>query len=106
MRNCLFLTMEDARYGFDLTGFYQVVTDSEHVLGELEKYIKATEHGLIIVDERLLDEKTMGRIQVLEKWWGGTMITLPLPAREEMREEQDYGQRLIARVLGYQMKLT
>lgn len=105
MKNCLFLTCKDARYGFDLTGFNQEVTDGEQVLAVLESYVGKNESGLVIIDERLLEEKAIGRLQALEKGWGGTVIALPSPSMEEVDEQKDYAQRLIARVVGYQLKL-
>jgi len=51
----LFFTPVDGRYGFDLTGFQQVITDLPGLDTMLEKILNKEETVLLIIDERLLD---------------------------------------------------
>lgn len=106
MQGCIFLTAGDAAYGFDLAGFRQIITDSDRVVADFEKIVQQGEAGLVIIDERLLAEKTLVRLNAVEHRWKGAMVVLPAPGEETGLEGSDYGRRLIQRVLGYQMKLT
>ena len=60
----------------------------------------------MFVDERLVAESITGRLQLLEKKWGGAIIMLPAPGKEGEVIARDTGQQFISRVLGYQMKLS
>jgi len=106
MQGCVFMTTGDATYGFSLAGFRQVITDNGMVAADFEKIVQQGEAGLVIVDERLLTEKTLVQLNGLERRWEGAMVVLPAPGEEKGLEGGDYGSRLIQRVLGYQMKLT
>lgn len=106
MKGCVFVTGKDNLYGFALAGFRQVVVNKENVL-EVMVGIMADEHpGLLFIDERLLSEHIMGRLQLQEKQWGGAIITLPAPEKRGESAGEDFGNRFVARVLGYQMKLS
>jgi vacuolar-type H+-ATPase subunit F/Vma7 len=106
MKGCIFLTAGDAVHGFGLAGFRQIVADPETVVTEFENIVRGGETRLVIVDERLLSGADAGRLHALEKNWPGALVVLPAPGVEEEGEGADYGNRLIARVLGYQMKLS
>lgn len=106
MKGCVFLTAADAGHGFGLAGFRQIVTDSGTVAAEFEKIVHSVTTGLVIIDERLLAGADGARLRVLEKQWSGALVVLPAPDAEEEGGAADYGNRLIARVLGYQMKLS
>jgi len=105
MKGCVFVTMKDNIYGFMLAGFQQEVADRETLLMVVEKIMKSSGAGLIFIDERLLTEKIRGRLQFLEKTWGGALISLPVPFGKVEPGKDDYGNRFISRVLGYHMKL-
>lgn len=106
MKNCVFITAGDVAHGFGLAGFQQVVADRGSVVDEFEKITRRGGPGLVIIDERLISERDAARINVIERLWAGAMVVLPAPGRDFEIGEADYGSRLIARVLGYQMKLT
>lgn len=103
----MFITPQDAAYGFSLTGFQQVISDRETVLAELEKIVLTGSSGLVLIDERLLNDKVSRRIEVIEKKWKGAIVILPEPGTVSAEPGKlDFGMQLIARVLGYQMKLS
>lgn len=106
MRGCIFLTASDAMWGFGLAGFRQVVTDSSAVVAEFEHIVRQGNAGLVIVDERLLTERSLARLNGIEQRWEGALVVLPAPGEAREPEGGDYGSRLIQRVLGYQLKLT
>lgn len=106
MKGCVFLTTRDAVPGFGLAGFRQIVADQGTVVAEFEKIVRSGATGLVIVDERLLSGTDGGRLRALEKNWAGALVVLPAPGAEVEGGGADYGNRLIARVLGYQMKLS
>lgn len=106
MKGCVFLTTSDSVPGFGLAGFRQIVADPGTVVAEFEKIVRSGATGLVIVDERLLSGSDEARLHVLEKNWPGALVVLPAPGAEEEGGGSDYGNRLIARVLGYQMKLS
>lgn len=106
MKGCVFLTADDAGHGFGLAGFRQIVTDPGTVVAAFERIVRSGATGLVIIDERLLAGADTARLRVLEKTWPGALVVLPAPGGEEESGAGDYGRRLIARVLGYQMKLS
>lgn len=106
MKGCIFLTIGDAEHGFGLAGFHQVVTTPGAVTEKFAQIIRAGASGLVIVDERLLAGADMARLRVLENDFAGALVVLPAPAAGGEDEAEGYGNRLIARVLGYQMKLS
>lgn len=106
MKGCIFITMQDSIYGFTLAGFRQVIADGDNVLDVVAKIVQSSAPGLVFIDERLLTEKIMGRLQLLEKQWGGAIVSLPAPAKEDVSAGMDFGRQFISRVLGYQMKLS
>jgi len=106
MKGCIFITMQDSAYGFTLAGFQQVIAEKESVLEVFEKIVATSVPGLVFIDERLLGDTILSRLQVLEKQWGGAIISLPAPGKSGEISGIDYGKRFISRVLGYQMKLS
>lgn len=106
MKKCAFITVRDALHGFTLAGFRQIISDANGVVAEFERIVAGGEPGLVIIDERLLTEGNTAKLHALERRWDGALVILPEPAAEEAADTGDYGTRLIARVLGYQMKLT
>lgn len=107
MKGCVFITGKDAEYGFSGAGFRQMISDGDTVLADLEKIVQQGSSGLVIIDERLLGDKVRARMEVIEKRWQGAIVVLPKPGPETGEpEKEDFGMRLVARVLGYQMKLS
>mmetsp|Transcript_27181 Transcript_27181/g.12675 ORF Transcript_27181/g.12675 Transcript_27181/m.12675 type:complete len:91 (-) Transcript_27181:682-954(-) len=90
-----------------MSGFQQVISDREMVLADLEKIVLTSSSGLVFIDERLLSDKVSRRIEVIGKQWEGAIVILPEPGKEGNGPGRgDFGMQLIARVLGYQMKLS
>lgn len=106
MKGCIFITMKDCSYGFTLAGFQQMIADQDTVLEVMKGIAGECVPGLVFIDERLMAEKVMGRLQLLEKQWGGAIISLPAPDRLGELTGIDFGKRFVSRVLGYQMKLS
>ena len=103
-KKILFITPEDARLGFALTGVRQMVANPAGVAGAISGAVADESTGLIFVDERLyhhLDEEWLDGV---EKHWPGLIIVLPAP--EKMEEiPEDYAMQLIAKAIGYQVRL-
>jgi vacuolar-type H+-ATPase subunit F/Vma7 len=106
MKGCIFITMKDSMHGFTLAGFQQVVADESSVLEVFTTIVNSEAPGLVFIDERLLAERYLASLQLLEKQWGGAIISLPAPGKGDEPAGMDFGKRFISRVLGYQMKLS
>lgn len=107
MKGCVFITAMDAEYGFVMAGFRQIISAGDTVLADLEKIVQESSSGLVVIDERLLSDQVKARMEVIEKRWQGAIVVLPKPGPEGAEPgKEDFGMRLIAKVLGYQMKLS
>lgn len=104
MKQIVFVTPPDARYGFSLTGVRQLVVGPETVEKAVLELSGDAEVGVVVIDERLIEGRTPERVRQLELRWPGLIIVLPAPERTEQVEE-DYAMRLIRRAIGYQVKL-
>lgn len=102
MNKPLFFTPTDGRYGFDLAGFQQVVTDRQGLDTMLEQMINKEETPLLIIDERLLDKKIETKLIRMREQLNCPSVILPPPHEIE----DDYGQQLLSQVLGYKIKLS
>lgn len=105
MSQVLFITPDDARFGFTLAGAIQVVSSPAEVAATLQRLTAAPEVGLVFLDERLrgqLDEEWLANF---EKHWPGLLIVLPAPARLAAAPEGDYARRFLSRAIGYQVRL-
>jgi V/A-type H+-transporting ATPase subunit F len=104
MKKIIFITPDDARFGFTLSGVGQLVTDPAGVAEAIAGAVAEADTGLLFIDERLyhhLDEEWLDGI---EKRWPGLFIVLPAP--EKLAElPADYARQLIARAIGYQVRL-
>ena len=104
MKKIIFITPEDARFGFTLSGFRQLVADPTGVAEVVAGAVAEAAIGLVLVDERLyhhLDEEWLDGV---EKHWPGLIIVLPAPEKMAERPE-DYAVQLIAKAIGYQVRL-
>lgn len=105
MKKIIFITPPDARYGFSLTGVAQLTAEP----GEAEETVRRTmgdpECGVLVLDERLLAGMDEERLRMTEKRWPGVLVILPAPETGGKFDE-DYAERLIRRVIGYQVRLT
>ena len=100
MKGCIFITMKDSSYGFTLAGFQQLIADEGNVLEIMTKIVNSSDPGLVFIDERLLSERILGRLQLLEKQWGGAIISLPEPGRQGEPTGKDFGKRFISPASG------
>jgi V/A-type H+-transporting ATPase subunit F len=104
MSEVVFMTPEDARYGFSLAGSLQLTVQAEQAEAQLRETMADKDVGVVVIDERLvkaIDEKQFAE---LEANWAGLLVTLPAP-EQEAEGEEDYLQRLIRRALGYHVRL-
>lgn len=104
MKRIVFVTPEDARYGFDLTGVRQLVVDGEEVLAILLELLGDPAVGVVVLDERLGRDLPAARLADIERRWPGLLIMLPAPGKEE--GEEDYLMRLVRQAIGYQVRLN
>lgn len=104
MAKVIFITPDDARYGFTLAGAEQLVSGAPEVADTLRRSSGDPAVGLIFLDERLrqhLDEEWLDNF---EKHWPGLLIVLPAPDRLAA-PAADYAMQLLARAIGYQVRL-
>ncbi len=104
MKKIVFLTTEDAEFGFRLAGYTHHTLKPEEVENKLMNLIGDPDTGLIIMDERLLSGISDERLRKLQERWKGVLTILPAPMTGEERFE-DYVQRLIKKAIGYHVRL-
>lgn len=103
MTGVVFITVEDARYGFSLAGSVQLTCAVGKAEGMLRRTMADSDVGVIVIDERLVREIPESTFSELEEHWFGLVVTLPAP--EKIVGEEDYLHRLIRRALGYHVRL-
>lgn len=104
MKKILFITPDDARFGFTLSGVRQLVTDPTGVAATVAGVVAEAVAGLIFIDERLYQHIDEEWLDGIEKQWPGLIIVLPAP--EKLAESpKDYAMELIAKAIGYQVRL-
>jgi len=101
----LFITPDDARYGFMLAGVEQHVISEGDTIDELNKIILMEDIGIVVIDERLLKDDDIEYIRNLEKRWRGVVVVLPSPTKPTT-EGEDYVMRLIKKAIGYHVRLN
>jgi len=104
MNRVVFLTAEDARFGFSLTGVEQQVAEQHKAEEILSQTIADENVAVVVIDERLLRDIPEAHFNELEKTWSGLIVTLPAPSRTR-DEAEDHLRRLIRRALGYHVRL-
>lgn len=104
MKRIVFITPHDVRYGFSIAGMTQQVAGVAEAEATLRRVLDEPDAGVVVIDERLLPGIPEERFRELEQRWYGILLVLPAPERAEA-EGADYVQRLIRRVLGYQVRL-
>jgi len=103
MKKIAFITTEDADYGFRLAGASQFISKKERGIHNIEELIKRGEFGIIVIDERVLGDDIMEKIDELQQSFEGIVSILPSPY--EMGEIPfDIVDRLISRAIGYQVR--
>ncbi len=104
MKRVVFLTGEDARFGFSLAGMQQLAISAHKAESTLRQLMGDGTIAVVVIDERLLRQIPEVRLTELEADWAGLVVTLPAPiAGEDLGE--DRLQRLIRRALGYHVRL-
>ncbi len=104
MTGVVFMTPEDARYGFSLAGSMQLTIKPEQAEQMLRQTIADQDIGVVVIDERLVKTIAEKDFAELEQSWRGLLVTLPAPMHK-VDAEEDYLQRLIRRALGYHVRL-
>ncbi len=104
MKRIVFVTPEDARFGFSMAGVQQVICTAEELEATLAALLAESETGVVIVDERLMSEMPEERFHGMEKRWSGILMVMPAPETGRPLGE-DYALRLIRRAIGYQVRL-
>lgn len=104
MKNIFFITPQNTRYGFSLTGATQIQAVASELLETVEQLITKQKSGLLVVDERLLGKDHDQVIREIEKKWPGALIVLPSPDIVG-EEEKDYARQLITKAIGYHVRL-
>lgn len=104
MNEVVFITPEDARYGFSLAGVRQLTVSAVQAEALLRQTMAERAVAVVVIDERLIKAIEAKRFNELEVAWPGLLVTLPAPEWETAGEE-DYLQRLIKRALGYHVRL-
>lgn len=99
----IFLTPPSAAHGFALPGFRQREVAVQEAEPELLTILREAAAHLVVVDERLLAGIDEERFREMGKRYAGAIVVLPAPGKDE--GPGDYAQRLIARAVGYQMRI-
>lgn len=103
MKKIIFVTPEDAKYGFSLAGIVQHAIKSEEFEETLKMLVDDSDSGVIAIDERLLKDIDHIAFRKLEEKFKGVIVIVPSP--EKPVEVEDYLMRLIKRAIGYHMRL-
>ncbi|HEY5513039.1 MAG TPA: V-type ATP synthase subunit F [Geomonas sp.] len=105
MKKIVVITPGDARYGFSLAGVSQLIAAPDGAEAAVCQAMGNPDCGVVIVDERLLAGIGEERFREMERRWFGVLVVLPAPEKAATVAE-DYAQRLIRKVIGYQVRLT
>jgi len=103
MKSIRFLTPEDAAFGFGLAGIEQRTSRPEEAEAALREAMADRTIGLIALDERLLAAIPEETLRHAEGRWPGILVVLPAPT--EAAIAADYVNQLVARAIGYQVRL-
>ena len=104
-KRIIFITAEDAMYGFNLAGFEQYVCTSEELEPLLHQFVQKSEYGLVVIDERLVTENTDNRLREMERGLDLVFVIMPPPLKMEAKRE-DYAVRLLRKAIGYHIQLN
>lgn len=103
MKKVYFVTTADARYGFSLAGMKQITAAPEEAEGLLRKLMFEHDTGLVIIDEKLMQNISGDRLREMEKRWYGVLLVLPSPEKTAV---EDYVLKLVKRAIGYHVRLS
>lgn len=108
MKRVLFITQDDAEFGFGLAGAAQrIVADRRGLRAALAGAMETGDASLIAVDERLIpDAEAEQQMREIVSGMGDVLVyVLPAPLAEG-REEEDYAASLIRRTVGYHIRIS
>lgn len=105
MKNIVFITPRDARYGFSISGVTQYAVTPDEAVATLTRVMAEPDSGVVVIDERLLGGIGEERFREMEKRWYGILLVLPAPEKAGA-EAEDYVARLIRRAIGYHVRLS
>lgn len=97
------LTPADADNGFACCGAIQHAVAPGQAAEALQLALVEAGSGVVILDERLVEEVGEELLQSCERRWPGVLVVLPAPGVNGAGE--DYATRLIRRAVGYQVKV-
>lgn len=103
MNRIVALTPADADNGFACCGAVQHAVTPGHAAEALAQALGEAGSGVVILDERLVEEVGEEMLHSLERRWPGVLVVLPPPGGSGAAE--DYAMRLIRRAVGYQVKV-
>ena len=103
MNRIVALTPADADNGFACCGAVQHAVAPGHIAETLARALEEAGSGVVILDERLVEEVGEEILHSLERRWPGVLVVLPPPGVSGAGE--DYAMRLIRRAVGYQVKV-
>jgi vacuolar-type H+-ATPase subunit F/Vma7 len=104
VKKVVFITPDDARYGFRLAGVKQIISRTQDIEMTLIHQLSEEETGIVVIDERLASQIDPERLGELEKRWFGLLLILPAPERPAEGIE-DYALEIIRRAIGYHVRL-
>lgn len=104
MKKVIFITGQDASFGFGLAGIDQHVAEPHELEELLGREVSDPENGLIVIDERLTAGIDEERLREIEKGWHGVVVVLPSPVATPA-EVEDYASRIIRRAIGYHVRI-
>lgn len=104
MKEIVFITPDDAAFGFSMIGLRQMVIEPAKTEGVLRQAMTDDTIGLIVLDERLLITLPEEILQDIERRWNGVLTILPGPQEGVLHDA--YVSRLVSRAIGYQVKLN
>ena len=104
-KRVIFFTAEDAGHGFRLAGFEQHVCTGAELEALLQQFVRKSEYGLFVIDERLVTESIENRLREMEKGMDLVFIIMPPPLKAEAKRE-DYAERLLRKAIGYHIQLN
>lgn len=104
MKSIIFITPQDAEYGFSLAGVNQLITSVKETEDVLRRVMAESEAVIMVVDERLLKGIDGKKLSDIEERWHGIFLILPAPEKEV--EMEDTAVRLIKRAIGYHLRLV
>jgi vacuolar-type H+-ATPase subunit F/Vma7 len=103
MNRIVALTPADADNGFACCGAVQHAVAPGRASETLTQALEEAGSGVVILDERLVEEVGEDMLHSLERRWPGVLVVLPPPGVSGAGE--DYAMRLIRRAVGYQVKV-